>query len=145
MRRREFLVSGCALAARAEAASAAVARQIKITGLETDRLRFPPGRRYYDAIHEFGAGSGAVVRLLEEIKAELSWPGRRACKSGFRKTCRSRLRWSIERKKQDFRQDSQALLRLSRQKRELILQSRSRRHTWVKTQNELALQRLSFR
>jgi hypothetical protein len=118
---------------------------MKITGVETDRLRFPPGRRYYDAIHEFGAGSGAVVRLLEEIKAELSWLGRRACKSGFRKTCRSRLRWSIERKKQDFRQDSQALLRLSRQKRELILQSRSRRHTWVKTQNELALQRLSFR
>jgi hypothetical protein len=145
MRRREFLVSGCALAARAEAASAAAARQIRITGLETDRLRFPPGRRYYDAIHEFGAGSGAVVRLLEEIKAELSWLGRRACKSGFRKTCRSRLRWSIERKKQDFRQDSQALLRLSRQKRELIFPWRSRRQTWVKTQNELALQRLSFR
>ena len=145
MRRREFLAGGCALAARAEAASAAAARQIKITGLETDRLRFPPGRRYYDAIHEFGAGSGAVVRLLEEIKAELSWPGRRACKSGFRRTCRSRLRWSIERKKQDFRQDSQALLRLSRQKRELIFPWRSRRQTWVKTQNELALQRLSFR
>ena len=133
------------MAMMAERASAAVAKQMKITGVETDRLRFPPGRRYYDAIHEFGAGSGAVVRLLEEIKAELSWPGRRACKSGFRRTCRSRLRWSIERKKQDFRQDSQALLRLSRQKRELILQSRSRRQTWVKTQNELALQRLSFR
>ena len=73
MRRREFLVSGCALAARAEAASAAAARQIKITGLETDRLRFPPGRRYYDAIHEFGAGSGAVVLRLQTDAGITGW------------------------------------------------------------------------
>ena len=73
MRRREFLAGGCALAARAEAASAAVARQIRITGLETDRLRFPPGRRYYDAIHEFGAGSGAVVLRLHTDAGITGW------------------------------------------------------------------------
>jgi len=73
MRRREFLATGCALAARAEGASAAVARQMKITSLETDRLRFPPGRRYYDAIHEFGAGSGAVVLRLHTDARITGW------------------------------------------------------------------------
>jgi L-alanine-DL-glutamate epimerase-like enolase superfamily enzyme len=73
MRRREFLAGGCAMAMMAERASAAVAKQMKITGVETDRLRFPPGRRYYDAIHEFGAGSGAVVLRLHTDAGITGW------------------------------------------------------------------------
>jgi hypothetical protein len=40
-------------------------KQLKIVGLETDVLRFPPGQIFYDAIHEFGAASGAVVLRLK--------------------------------------------------------------------------------
>jgi len=61
------------MAMMAERASAAVAKQMKITGVETDRLRFPPGRRYYDAIHEFGAGSGAVVLRLHTDAGITGW------------------------------------------------------------------------
>ncbi|MGC8792679.1 MAG: mandelate racemase/muconate lactonizing enzyme family protein [Bryobacteraceae bacterium] len=73
MRRREFLASSCAMPAAAFRAPEAVAHQMKITGLETDRLRFPPGRRYYDAIHEFGAGSGAVVLRLRTDAGITGW------------------------------------------------------------------------
>ena len=38
---------------------------LRITGLETDLLRLPPGKPYADAIHEFGPDrGGVVVRLL---------------------------------------------------------------------------------
>lgn len=38
---------------------------MKITGLETDILRMPAGRTYYDAIHSFGTeGGGVVLRIL---------------------------------------------------------------------------------
>ncbi len=40
-------------------------KQIKIVGLETDVLRFSPRQGFYDAIHEFGAASGAVVLRLK--------------------------------------------------------------------------------
>ncbi len=67
MHRRGFLASTTALSLAAFSRAEALRKQIKITGLETDLLRFPPGRRYYDAIHEFGAGSGGVVlRLLTD-------------------------------------------------------------------------------
>src|ERR1043166_7551395 len=36
-------------------------KQLRISGLETDVLKRPPGSPYYDAIHEFGTGSGSVV------------------------------------------------------------------------------------
>lgn len=54
-------------------AAETAARQMKITALETDRLRMPPGRRYYDAIHEFGAGSGAVVLRLRTDAGITGW------------------------------------------------------------------------
>lgn len=39
--------------------------ELKITGVETDVLRLPPGKPYADAIHEFGPERGGVVlRLL---------------------------------------------------------------------------------
>lgn len=73
MRRRTFLASGCAWPAAALRAAETAARQMKITALETDRLRMPPGRRYYDAIHEFGAGSGAVVLRLRTDAGITGW------------------------------------------------------------------------
>ncbi len=66
MRRRDFL-STAGLSAAAIPGAQGAARQLRITGLETDLLRFPPGRRYSDAIHDFGtAGGGVVVRLLTD-------------------------------------------------------------------------------
>ncbi|HKW99185.1 MAG TPA: mandelate racemase/muconate lactonizing enzyme family protein [Bryobacteraceae bacterium] len=68
MNRRQFLQSG-ALAGSIPALAAAesLKNQIKITGLETDVLRFPPGRLYSDAIHDFGKeGGGVVLRLLTD-------------------------------------------------------------------------------
>jgi len=63
MRRRNFLAlasAGACVPALAESKN-----QVKITGLETDLLRFPPGKPYFDAIHEFGPErGGVVVRLL---------------------------------------------------------------------------------
>jgi L-alanine-DL-glutamate epimerase-like enolase superfamily enzyme len=63
MRRRNFLAlasAGACVPALAESRNL-----VKITGLETDLLRFPPGKPYFDAIHEFGPErGGVVVRLL---------------------------------------------------------------------------------
>jgi L-alanine-DL-glutamate epimerase-like enolase superfamily enzyme len=65
MQRRSFLqLSAAATAVPAFAATDSLRKQIKITGLETDVLRMPPGRKYFDAIHEFGTeGGGVVVRI----------------------------------------------------------------------------------
>src|SRR5262245_39506976 len=63
MQRRTFLTvsaAGVAIPAVAD-----LKNQVKITGLETDLLRFPAGKPYFDAIHEFGPERGGVVlRLL---------------------------------------------------------------------------------
>jgi L-alanine-DL-glutamate epimerase-like enolase superfamily enzyme len=67
MNRRELLRSaaGLPLAGMALPAAAAQEKQLKITGLETDLLWHPAGTPYYDAIHQFGVGSGSVVlRIL---------------------------------------------------------------------------------
>ncbi|HEV2275711.1 MAG TPA: mandelate racemase/muconate lactonizing enzyme family protein [Acidobacteriaceae bacterium] len=48
-------------------------KQIKITGIETDVLRFPPGKIYYDAIHEFGAAGGAVVLRVQTNAGITGW------------------------------------------------------------------------
>lgn len=46
-------------------AIAAPKSDLRITGMETDVLRFPPGKPYSDAIHQFGPDRGGVVlRLL---------------------------------------------------------------------------------
>src|SRR5512133_3565580 len=68
MNRREFFATGAAAAsARTVSAAAEMRRPIRITGLETDLLRFPPRKPYSDAIHDFGAESGGVaLRLLTD-------------------------------------------------------------------------------
>jgi L-alanine-DL-glutamate epimerase-like enolase superfamily enzyme len=77
MRRRQLLANAAAISlARfpvASAATASVARQVKITGLETDLLRLPPGRVYYDAIHRFGGETGSVVLRLKTDAGITGW------------------------------------------------------------------------
>lgn len=66
MNRRAFLQSTAALAAL-EGKAAAAPRGMKITGMETDLLRFPPSHIFSDAIHDFGReGGGVVLRLLTD-------------------------------------------------------------------------------
>ena len=74
MNRRHFLQSG-ALAGSlpALAAADALKNQMKITGLETDVLRFPPGRPFADAIHDFGKESGGVVLRLRTDAGITGW------------------------------------------------------------------------
>ncbi len=70
MKRRSVLhaaVAGAAAYIPAPAAVVPVPKQLKITGVETDVLRFPPGTPYSDAIHDFGPDRGGVViRLLTD-------------------------------------------------------------------------------
>ena len=55
------------------AAAAPLKGQVKITGLETDVLRFPPGRPFADAIHDFGKESGGVVLRLRTDAGITGW------------------------------------------------------------------------
>ncbi len=66
MRRRSFLTSAAGLAAFPFPSQAAAMKgELRITGLETDLLHFPPGRIEYDAVHRFGDHRGGVVlRIL---------------------------------------------------------------------------------
>ena len=66
MNRRELLAAAAALPLPAALAAQKTAPTgIRITGIETDVLRFAPGRIYSDAIHDFGADRGGVaVRIL---------------------------------------------------------------------------------
>jgi L-alanine-DL-glutamate epimerase-like enolase superfamily enzyme len=75
MNRRQLLCSAAAVPAAATALSAAAAqqKQIRITGLETDVLRRPPGTPYYDAIHAFGGESGSVVLRLRTDAGITGW------------------------------------------------------------------------
>ena len=69
MNRREFFRAGGAAAALPAAAAWAEAAKgaMRITELETELLRFPPGKPFADAIHRFGAESGGVVlRVLTD-------------------------------------------------------------------------------
>lgn len=72
-RRAFFAIAGAAAATPALTIAADMRKQIKITGLETDLLRFPPGKIYYDAIHEFGAASGGVVLRLKTDAGITGW------------------------------------------------------------------------
>ena len=74
MQRRTFL-SAAAASAVTPAVRAAndLKGQLKITGIETDLLRFPPGRPYYDAIHAFGRGSGGVVLRINTNAGITGW------------------------------------------------------------------------
>jgi L-alanine-DL-glutamate epimerase-like enolase superfamily enzyme len=73
--RRQLLRSAAALPAASAAFSAAAAqqKQIKITGLETDLLRRPPGTPTYDAIHKLGVESGSVVLRLKTDAGITGW------------------------------------------------------------------------
>jgi L-alanine-DL-glutamate epimerase-like enolase superfamily enzyme len=65
MRRRDFFGLAAAITCSPALAFAAeMKKQIKITGIETDLLRFPPGKITYDAIHTFGTeGGGLSLRI----------------------------------------------------------------------------------
>jgi L-alanine-DL-glutamate epimerase-like enolase superfamily enzyme len=74
MNRRQFLASGATTAAIPTfAAAEALKNQLKITGLETDVLRFPPGRPFSDAIHDFGKEAGGVVLRLRTDAGITGW------------------------------------------------------------------------
>jgi L-alanine-DL-glutamate epimerase-like enolase superfamily enzyme len=74
MNRRKFLGLAAAAAAVQPFAVASEAKKtMKIIGMETDILRFPPGKIYYDAIHEFGAEGGAVVLRLQTDAGIVGW------------------------------------------------------------------------
>ena len=66
MNRRTFLGSSI-LGSTAALPSllSAMKGDLKITGIETDLLRFPPRKPTYDAIRTFGVeGGGVVLRIL---------------------------------------------------------------------------------
>jgi L-alanine-DL-glutamate epimerase-like enolase superfamily enzyme len=75
MNRRDLFRAAGALplAGTALGAAAAQKKQIRITGLETDLLKHPPGTPYYDAIHRFGDESGSVVLRLRTDAGITGW------------------------------------------------------------------------
>ncbi|HVN04571.1 MAG TPA: mandelate racemase/muconate lactonizing enzyme family protein [Bryobacteraceae bacterium] len=75
MHRRDFVRSGGAAAAWTAAAAFAETAKgaVRITGLETDLLRFPPGKPFFDAIHTFGTESGGVVLRLRTDAGITGW------------------------------------------------------------------------
>ncbi len=75
MNRRQLLYSAAGLPAAATALSAATTqqKQIKITGLETDLLKRPPGAPYYDAIHTYGGESGSVELRIRTDAGITGW------------------------------------------------------------------------
>jgi len=74
MNRRQFLAAGAvSLPSPALVAAETLKNQVKITGLETDLLRFPPGRPFADAIHDFGKESGGVVLRLQTDAGVTGW------------------------------------------------------------------------
>jgi L-alanine-DL-glutamate epimerase-like enolase superfamily enzyme len=54
-------------------AAAGLRGQLKISAIETDVLRFPPGRRYSDAIHDFGSEGGALVLRVRTDAGITGW------------------------------------------------------------------------
>lgn len=72
-RRTFFSLAGAVAVSPAFALGTDLQKQLKIVGLETDVLRFPPGQIYYDAIHEFGAAGGAVVLRLRTDAGVTGW------------------------------------------------------------------------
>jgi L-alanine-DL-glutamate epimerase-like enolase superfamily enzyme len=74
MNRRTFLgLAGATAVAQPFALASEAQKTMKITAMETDVLRFPPGKIYYDAIHEFGAEGGAVVLRLQTDAGITGW------------------------------------------------------------------------
>lgn len=84
MNRRQFFSTAAAVAAGAAAARAAIAapavavttdlqKQIRITDVQTDILRFPRGKIIYDAIHELGDEHGGIVLRLQTDAGITGW------------------------------------------------------------------------
>jgi L-alanine-DL-glutamate epimerase-like enolase superfamily enzyme len=73
MNRRQLLRAAAVLPAAGLSAVAVQQKQIRITGIETDVLRRPPGVPYYDAIHEFGTASGSVVLRIRTDAGITGW------------------------------------------------------------------------
>jgi L-alanine-DL-glutamate epimerase-like enolase superfamily enzyme len=75
MNRRQLLQSAASLPLMGALASAAAAqqKQVKITAVETDLLRNPPGAPYYDAIHQLGVDNGSVVLRLRTDAGITGW------------------------------------------------------------------------
>ncbi len=75
MNRRQLLRTAAALPAASSVLHAAAAQQktLKITALETDVLKRPPGTPYYDAIHTFGTENGSVVLRLRTDGGITGW------------------------------------------------------------------------
>jgi len=73
--RRQLLRSAVAVPAAGAAFSTAAAqqKQIKITGVETDVLKRPPGTPTYDAIHKLGVDNGSVVLRLKTDAGITGW------------------------------------------------------------------------
>lgn len=77
MQRRQLLGAAAATAAlsasRLTAAAEPVKRALKITRIETDRLRFPPSRPHYDAIQQLGVDRGGVVLRIHTDGGITGW------------------------------------------------------------------------
>lgn len=75
MNRRQLLQTAAALPAAAAgyAAAAVQQKQIRITGVETDVLKRPPGTPTYDAIHKLGVDSGSVVLRVRTDAGITGW------------------------------------------------------------------------
>lgn len=74
MRRRDFLVTAAGPALLPALSSAAdMQGELRITGLETDLLHFPPSGPQYDAVHRFGDHRGGVVLRLETNAGHTGW------------------------------------------------------------------------
>jgi L-alanine-DL-glutamate epimerase-like enolase superfamily enzyme len=79
LNRRNFLTSSAAaavafpIASQLQTLSAQVTEGIKITDMETDVLRMPPGRPFMDAIHRFGGENGGVVLRLKTNSNFTGW------------------------------------------------------------------------
>jgi len=75
MNRRQLLQSTASLPLLGALASAPAAqqKQLKITAIETDLLKNPPGTPYYDAIHQLGVDNGSVVLRLRTDAGITGW------------------------------------------------------------------------
>jgi L-alanine-DL-glutamate epimerase-like enolase superfamily enzyme len=79
--RRNFFTSTAAATVAASlpitsklyALSAEVTEGLKITAMETEVLRMPPGKPFMDAIHRFGAENGGVVLRLKTNSNITGW------------------------------------------------------------------------
>jgi L-alanine-DL-glutamate epimerase-like enolase superfamily enzyme len=74
MNRRVWLGGAAALPLSAGIlAAAAQQKTLKITGIETDLLRRPPGTPIYDAIHKLGVDNGSVVLRVQTDGGITGW------------------------------------------------------------------------